>query len=565
MSDPDHEILISAYLDDELTVEERARIEQLLATNAEARQLVDELRALRSGLQELPQHRLEIDFAQNVLRKAEQSIADSQAPTKNESKNTAEISNPSPIATRPASISSLHVPFGKRGIAWSLIAIATAILITVTTKHSDQNRQLAASRVVERSPAKPEQLTAEKSNLAFDQAENTPLAKTMQEQDNRQVADESSGNRRMDVPSSASDGLVSDNKRFSDKPGENKDFHSARSETPLAVPEREFVKASPEDVTKSIPAPTILGGKFSIQDQSAVKVKESYLTPSVSGSTIQPAGNGGQQSIADESRPVLIVHADISLDAARRGTFDQLLSKNYISLTNEKQKGLPEFTRKLVDAKQLGVAERGQSSLDVVYVEAAPEQIQNALTDLRKAPHIFSSLTITTLQQSALAKDIPFLPHSTDADGAQTTESPVNTNSLADKLEATKQKKSNPQQLGRAERLSAPTENLATSSLNGAATDGTATTGQVIVRDKISPPSDIATAPPSADTTSASTIDLNGQNSLTQNPTAPVPQRALFVLRIVGAPNESYSAKPAPAVAAPSSPAQSPAILPAEK
>ena len=47
MDHEQYDLLISAYLDDELNADERAHVEQLLATNAEARQLIDELRHLR--------------------------------------------------------------------------------------------------------------------------------------------------------------------------------------------------------------------------------------------------------------------------------------------------------------------------------------------------------------------------------------------------------------------------------------------------------------------------------------------------------------------------------------
>ncbi len=61
------EELISAYLDGELTAEEQASVEQTLAANAEFRQLADELRMLREGLQSLPRHQLPSDFSDQIL------------------------------------------------------------------------------------------------------------------------------------------------------------------------------------------------------------------------------------------------------------------------------------------------------------------------------------------------------------------------------------------------------------------------------------------------------------------------------------------------------------------
>ena len=64
---PDTE-LFSAYLDGELTAAEQVRVEQLLATSPEARQLFEELRALGSTLQGLPQEKLDEDLSARVLK-----------------------------------------------------------------------------------------------------------------------------------------------------------------------------------------------------------------------------------------------------------------------------------------------------------------------------------------------------------------------------------------------------------------------------------------------------------------------------------------------------------------
>ncbi len=79
---PDTE-LFSAYLDGELTADEQVRVEQILATSPEARQLLEELRALGSTLQELPQEKLDEDLSARVLEIAERRmlLPDDQAAT----------------------------------------------------------------------------------------------------------------------------------------------------------------------------------------------------------------------------------------------------------------------------------------------------------------------------------------------------------------------------------------------------------------------------------------------------------------------------------------------------
>ena len=136
MDHEQYDLLISAYLDDELNADERAQVEQLLATNAEARQLIDELHAIRAGLQGLPRHQLEPDFAQQVIRRAGQTTqASAPAPAKELAK---------------AAILPQHDPWqpsvfrSRRGIVWSLAAIAAAVIIMVATRKNEQNdRQIA--------------------------------------------------------------------------------------------------------------------------------------------------------------------------------------------------------------------------------------------------------------------------------------------------------------------------------------------------------------------------------------------------------------------------------------
>jgi len=65
---------LSAYVDGELTDEERAELEQLIQDNPAARQLVDEFRALRERLRALPSFQVGEDLSRRVLRRAERQI-----------------------------------------------------------------------------------------------------------------------------------------------------------------------------------------------------------------------------------------------------------------------------------------------------------------------------------------------------------------------------------------------------------------------------------------------------------------------------------------------------------
>jgi anti-sigma-K factor RskA len=74
MDNADYEFteeLLSGYLDGELDAEQRQAVEERLANDPAARQLLSEWRALGSALRELPHHALPEDFPQRVLQQAQ--------------------------------------------------------------------------------------------------------------------------------------------------------------------------------------------------------------------------------------------------------------------------------------------------------------------------------------------------------------------------------------------------------------------------------------------------------------------------------------------------------------
>ena len=70
MTRPFNDELLSAYLDGELPAVERAAVEAHLATSAEDRELLEELRDLRGELQALPASAARDGFADRVVAAA---------------------------------------------------------------------------------------------------------------------------------------------------------------------------------------------------------------------------------------------------------------------------------------------------------------------------------------------------------------------------------------------------------------------------------------------------------------------------------------------------------------
>src|SRR3954469_17395169 len=65
--------LLSAYLDDELSADERAAVEARLATDPAAQQLLHELRSVSQSVQALPTETPSRDLSEEIIRRAREA------------------------------------------------------------------------------------------------------------------------------------------------------------------------------------------------------------------------------------------------------------------------------------------------------------------------------------------------------------------------------------------------------------------------------------------------------------------------------------------------------------
>jgi len=140
---------ISAYLDGQLPPDERTQFEDELARNGELRQVVEELRGLHDSLQELPRHRLNDDFALQVLRRAERvmlsdshsvgtdsngSVANGSAANGSAANGSAangSAADDSHVVRAGADNSFQDARKSRRPWIWAAIVVAAAIAIMV--------------------------------------------------------------------------------------------------------------------------------------------------------------------------------------------------------------------------------------------------------------------------------------------------------------------------------------------------------------------------------------------------------------------------------------------------
>ena len=105
MSDRVNDELLSAYLDNEVTEEERAKVERALMDSPETRTSLESLKQVQSRLQAMPRLTLADDFHERVVREVERrSVAQAVAPGTVRSAETSKWMRNATIATTVAAV-----------------------------------------------------------------------------------------------------------------------------------------------------------------------------------------------------------------------------------------------------------------------------------------------------------------------------------------------------------------------------------------------------------------------------------------------------------------------------
>jgi hypothetical protein len=134
MIQPEREELLSAYLDDEVSSEERALVERWLAESGELRQLRDELLSLRSDLRGLPRHRVGHDLAATVMHRS--TMPASAEPSNRSAPALDSPNSGNAPAGKDTALGSSIVEWWNRGshgrrFLWPMLAVAAALAILV--------------------------------------------------------------------------------------------------------------------------------------------------------------------------------------------------------------------------------------------------------------------------------------------------------------------------------------------------------------------------------------------------------------------------------------------------
>jgi hypothetical protein len=329
MNDLRENELLSAYLDGELTAAERTEVERLLAANPAARQLLDELRALRATLQALPPRKLGEDLSRQVLREAGRRMITEGTPVRSE---------PSSAAPLLAARSVLQRFVNRRTAVWLALTAAIAIMLTIHERRNRIQQADHGDRLVARAPAARDEKVV-----------RGPLPPTSIQ--------------------AAPDDL-------------ERNFGKAAAKL-----EKKIEPVPPAAATGELPSERSVG-QMAVLNREAEKGQIGDGEPSAakgSRSLGKRSGNLAEKSKKPKDESLLVVHCDISPEAARGEALDKLLDANGVIWYLDR--GPSGRTR---DADQ----DKAAAGEVLMYAEATPAQLKAVLAGLEAQPDVFLAVAI---------------------------------------------------------------------------------------------------------------------------------------------------------------------------
>ena len=365
MTDLPENELFSAYLDGELTAAEQAEMDQLLAANPAARQLLDEFRTLSHTLQSLPQQKLGEDMSRQVLRVAERRMLTEGGPTKAQ-----ELPTP------------LHrVVFqrflNRRNLVWLSLTGVVALMIVINEHREGAGPMSQMAREVARAP----RLSGPPPTI---QAAPDALAESSKESKSTVAKPTAS------MPPAASAPPFS---------------HPMATAAPRSVVERPASAPSPEIAMKRIVAKDRamgLGGNAA-QANDADHKSDTGITVGA-----KLAGQAKRSELAKEAKPaegVLVIHCGITPEAGQRA-LEKLLDANGLAWSVRKgQSPLAVRALAAAAARKAKQNDRGvrdaETAETLIDVEATPAQIEAIFAGLSAKPDVFVSVAVNPLRDGS--------------------------------------------------------------------------------------------------------------------------------------------------------------------
>ncbi len=340
--------LFSAYLDGEMTAEEKARVERLLVSEPSARPFLDELRALSTTLQSLRTEKVGVDLSDAVLRTAERRmLADSPR---------AASRGIGPLFAAWSEVAR-RIAANPRVIVWSGLAVVVALMLALTAPDGGRHNEIAGDpTAAEPDPRPPAEMRASEperpgSELAANQAE-TPGSATA-------TRETPKSSERVSGP-------------------EPKPSRSPVEQLPSAMASAPSVNPA----TAEMDAPATTG-----PPEAAIVAKPQPEEPSSTAESVDKAQQGEQR--------VILVRCD-ALNESAQEELSKILAEKQIA-----------FRSRPVSPQ--GENGSGPPGAKTIWIEAdaSPSQVEAAVAQIRARSRAFASVKVQSLAGDAALAWLP--------------------------------------------------------------------------------------------------------------------------------------------------------------
>ena len=408
MSQPEEHIsdeeLISAYYDGELSGDELARAEQLLATRPECRQWLDELRGLSAKLHEVPAPRVDEAFGARVLRRAEREMLSAKQP------EPAELAAPSAPAPRTLRLP----PRLRRPLAYAAVTAAAAAVLLIArvdeVAHKApvvaQNRT-AAPMDAEISALPADETVKAKADTGFapdkrgmaaakgadDRAPATPLARKPAAKPQAAVLAQPEPSMLVREP----------------QPGATTPATAAAGPQP-SKPDA----ASLAGGGSTAPLSSSLGQMRRDNDVRDA-LRQLGLAELSEQAAQEAAAVEGTNGSAPVTNGLVVVDCRLAETEPADRVFRQVLADNNIVLTPESTESLAAVKQTTRGESQLSLAPAAKN-VELYLVVAPPEQLGSAVAELKSQTALFGNVQV--VEQGQSSKDFYFRALGEEARGA---------------------------------------------------------------------------------------------------------------------------------------------------
>lgn len=381
--------LVSAYLDGELSPEDRAAVEGRLAAEPAAERLLHELRCVSQDVQSLPQEKLGNQVSESVIRRAQE--AKPRKPAAADTKTVASCQASSDSGDRLAAISFFGT---KRAWIWASLALAAGLLIMII-QSGDRPESKLPPIAQRNQPLATDQPSAENADrsrrdLTISAAPEAPPSATLATENQ---AKEKGRSPAAVAPSPTFDRL-SDRAKKSEAPG-----------PPLST-------ASPTLNKDKVDSQSNAGPDLAAAPAGQASA-DRYATPPQTTDGVSAAG-GARGMIAgsqkpeqtDQDEPRLVVHVIATHEALQKKSFDQLLARHSIEFEPQLPTQEPNSSGRAAEnkIKELAAKPRsdkaaGSPNVDMVLVEATPQAIAACLQGLKQDSHDYLAVEVDPTPQ----------------------------------------------------------------------------------------------------------------------------------------------------------------------